>query len=430
MTISRRTLLAAGAAALGGGRVTGAARTLSHGRAPNVLVIVLDTLRADRMHPGASRTPRLDAFARRAVTFDDAWAHSSWSLPSHATILTGRLPHEHGADWPGLRLRHATPTLAEFFAARGYVAGAFSSNSSWVTPEYLNHGFLRFQAYSLEDHLRRTTWGRVGDRAAQELGAHNAGRGRKAPAVHAQLLRFIERYADRPFFAYVCHMDANQALHRAKLNHPFWARQPSAAQIVAGYDAGVRVLDAQVAGLLDELERRGTLANTLVVVTSDHGESFGRANPGDHDPDGHGSSLYPEQTAVPLIVRPPGGTTPRRVSTLAGVGALPATIARLLGHGDHPFPGPALPVEEAWAAEVSGAPVVVQTLNYAEHRGQALVTPRHLLLRDLAAGRELLFDRVADPSCAADLGTSHGAFAALRERLRRELAATGLRDGG
>ena len=130
--------------------------------ATNVLIIVLDTVRSDRFaHSGGnSITPNLDRIASNGVRFDNAWSVSSWSLPTQASILNGRYPHQHGADWPNLRLNGAYPTLAEFFAARGYVSGAFSGNAAWITPEYLGPGFLRFEVYILEDLLRRTVLGR------------------------------------------------------------------------------------------------------------------------------------------------------------------------------------------------------------------------------------------------------------------------------
>lgn len=158
--------------------------------AVNVLVLVLDTVRWDSFQrpDGPSLTPNIDRIAARGATFRNAWAASSWSLPAQATILSGRYPHEHGADWPSLALAKDRPTLPGYFGRRGYVAGAFSGNSAWVVPEYLGSGFLRFRVYTLEDLLRRTTYGRMVGRASWVVGLHPAGRGKKAPTVNAQLL--------------------------------------------------------------------------------------------------------------------------------------------------------------------------------------------------------------------------------------------------
>jgi arylsulfatase A-like enzyme len=423
----RRFLAVASTAAFGMGalpsRAWGRRTLLQEGRPPNVLVVVLDTVRGDRFGLSTSLTPAYDRFAARGIRFDDAWAPSSWSLPSHASILTGHAPHRHLADWPGLALAPGMPTLASFLGERGYVAGAFSSNSAWVTPAYLNRGFQRFRAYSIEDHLRRTTLGRVSNRVARKLGAHEAGRGRKAPEVHAQFLDFIEGHPDRPFFAYVCHMDVNQGFHHERLNHPFWESPSGTPAVVAAYDRALTTLDAQVGDLLDELERRGVLDNTVVVVTSDHGESFGPEHAGDHLPTGHGTSLYPEQTHVPLAIvapdRLPAGLV---VSSLAGIGSIPATVCGLLGL-EHPFPSPELPTDPGTPVAEGAGSGVVQILHYDDHRGSALVTGRWLFMKDDVVGEERLFDRIADPLCAVDLGSDHPAFGGLRSRLEGAIAS-------
>ena len=190
--IPRRAFIVSAAASVAGAATLGAGRRQGGPPAPlNVLLVLLDTVRADRFDAlsAAGALPHLSRLASRGIRYSNAWAHASWSLPSHATILTGRYAHEHGADWPGLRLDPAAPTLASWFSGQGYVAGAFSGNSNWVTPEYLGHGFLRFQAYDFEAHLRRTTFGRKLGRAVQPLGGHFAGRGRKAPTINRELLQ-------------------------------------------------------------------------------------------------------------------------------------------------------------------------------------------------------------------------------------------------
>jgi len=192
--LSRRQFLASTIGAAGALSLTGQARRPRSANPPfNVLIVVLDTVRYDRFSEnGFARVPALRQFATEGVSFSNAWANSSWSLPSQATIMTGALPYQHNADWPDLRLKSGVPTLAGFLAQCGYVAGAFSSNSAWITPEYLGRDFLRFQAYSLEDHLRRTTQGRMVNKIAEPLGFHSAGRAPNAPAVNAQFLEFVE----------------------------------------------------------------------------------------------------------------------------------------------------------------------------------------------------------------------------------------------
>ncbi len=356
----------------------------------NVLVIVLDTVRRDSFESDAGmQTPNLLRFAAAGTTYENAWSSSSWSLPAQATVMTGAYPHVHGADWPRLKLGANTPTLAEFFAARGYKTGAFSGNSSWVTPEYLGRGFLRFKAYRLEDLARRTSYGRVISGLVEPLGLHYAGRGKKAPRLNQEFLGFVSDHPGRPFLAYLCYMDVNQRFHNASLNHAFWESKPSLRNVRAAYDSGLRELDSRIGGLLDELKARGALANTMVIVTSDHGESFGEET-GDHDPKGHGNSLYPEQTRVPLFIIFPGRVAAgARVTEPVSIRAIPATITAALGLVGAPF-GSALPLPGE--AGVSSGAAVLSTLHYGERDIESLVWNRWQYISTPAAHKEELFD--------------------------------------
>ena len=134
-------------------------------RGTNVLLIVLDTLRADHLSSYGNQrrtTPNIDRLAEHGILFENTFANSSWTLPSHASLLTGRLPFEHKADWWD-PLDRTYPTLAEVVARRGYRTAAFAANTSYVTPEWgLARGFSHFETYgsSLADDVVRTVYGR------------------------------------------------------------------------------------------------------------------------------------------------------------------------------------------------------------------------------------------------------------------------------
>ncbi len=404
--------------------------------ATNVLIVVLDTVRADRFAGFAqsSLTPNLNQLAAEGVSLENAWSTTSWSLPSQASILTGHYPHEHGADWPSLRLGKKYPTLGGFLAARGYVTGAFSGNAAWVTPEYLGRGFLRFDVYQLEDLARRTVHGRKIDKLLEKVGYHSAGRGKKAPKLNAQFLRFLDDYRGRPFFAYLCYMDVNQAFHDRKLNHGDPKQVPAQA-IIEAYDRALIVLDAQIGELFSELRRRGLLENTLVVVTSDHGESFGGDETNDHNPEGHGTSLYREQAAVPLFVIYPGKVPAgRRSSRSVSIYQIPATITRLLGLVDSPFPGE--PLSVSWEQE--GAPEQRNSSLLAELRdldaktiAQSVVNGHWQYIHhpnDMKQIRkgEALYDFAADPlekENLAGAARSQSLVARMREDLQHLLSS-------
>ena len=397
--------------------------------AVNVLVIVLDTVRYDRFtRPvGYSLTPRLDQITAKGVSFENTWSTTSWSLPSQASILTGRYPHEHGADWPRLQLDEKYPTLGELFARHGYVTGVFSGNASWVTPEYLGRGFLRFDVYVLEDILRRTAYGRPIGRLLWEVGYHYAGRGKRAPKVNAEFLKFLDDYPDRPFFAYLCYMDVNQAFNNRRLNRGFWTIPPSEHEVIEAYDEGLKILDQQIGDLFTELAKRGVLQKSLLIVTSDHGESFGARSTEDHDPSGHGTSLYPEQTKVPLFVifpeKIPAG---HNVKANVSLRQIPKTITQVLGMKDSPFVGQPLPVasDPSNALEDKRAPLLA-TLNYDNQRVQSVVWRpwQYINNRNHPGNGEELYDLAEDPLAKKRLEPNPSLAQQIREILQRLMSA-------
>jgi arylsulfatase A-like enzyme len=383
----------------------------------NVLVVVMDTVRYDRFArgPEATLTPNLDRRAARGVRFENAWSTSSWSLPAQVSILTGRDPHEHGADWPEFALDPAVPTLGQFFTSRGYVTGAFSANPSWATPEYLGPGFLRFDVYTAEDVLRRTTLGRRINRALRSLGYADGGRAKEAAQVNAEFLNLLDDYPDRPFFAYLCYMDANAAVYDRKYN-TYFRQQAPMEEVADSYDAGLRRLDASIGALFDELERRGALENTIVVVTSDHGESF----PGvgdDHAEEGHGTSLYPEQVRVPLFVIAPGlvpsgGTVRDVVSTRA----IARTVVSLIGAADAPFPGHLLPLPND-GSRSDDAPPALASLRYGDADVESVARDRwyYIVRNDAEAPKEEMYDIVQDPTARTPVETPEPSLAPFRD---------------
>ena len=396
---------------------------------PNVLLIVLDTVRYDSFtRPNEkSLTPHLDRFVTKGVRFDNAWSTSSWSLPSQASILTGRYPYEHGADWPEFRLNEKHPTLGEYFTRHGYVTGAFSGNAAWITPEYLGRGFLRFEVYIEEDLFRRTVYGRVLGKVLGEIGYHDSGRGKKAPQLNREFLRFVDQHQNRPFFAYLCFMDVNQYFHNRRFNSAFRKLAPM-GEVSQAYEQGLKLLDAQIGDLLAELERRRILENTVVVVTSDHGESFATAAIDDHDPPGHGSSLYSEQVKVPLFVIFPGKLAGgQKINRAVSIRAIPATVSRLAGLSDTPFhDAPLLPPELQEPSWKDSDGSVLATLNYDNRNQQTLIFDPWQFIRDLNGSdkkKEELYDLSADPAARNNLAPNHAALPILRGRLSQQLEA-------
>ncbi len=315
---------------------------------PNLVVVVIDTLRAD--HLGSygwqrAQTPRLDALAAQGTRFAAARAPSSWTLPSVASILTGRYPVEHGAERLSAALSAKHVTIAETLAAAGYETAAFSANIWFVNSELgLAQGFERFDAIEAPPDAKRTN-----DSVLVRDGTDRGAQAAAADVVTDAVLKWKAARADpsRPYFLYVHYFDPHSsyappdawaARFGVKADDPLLTggqgmlafgaalpAEPTLSTLLALYDAEVAFTDAEVGRLFDGLGILGA-RDTYVIVTSDHGEEFG-----DHGGLGHGRTLFEEMIRVPLIVA--GGDLPsgRVVDMPVSLVSVAATLAELAG---------------------------------------------------------------------------------------------------
>ena len=258
----------------------------------NLLLVTLDTTRADHIgcygHSQAL-TPTLDTLAKNGVLFEKAYATVTMTLPSHATILTGLHPPEHGLHLNGKgRLGNQIPTLAEVLARNGYETGAFIAAFVLHSKFGLDRGF---QTY--DDDLAG------GERFGDE--SHLMRNGRQM--VDAALSWLTGR-RQKPFFCWVHLYDPHAPFegHAEEFGDRFRD---------APYDGDIAFADQQVGRLIDFLKARGLAKRTIVVVVGDHGEGFG-----EHQEREHGFMVYNSTVHVPLIVSsPPNFKTGHRVST-------------------------------------------------------------------------------------------------------------------
>ncbi|MBI3661466.1 MAG: sulfatase [Acidobacteria bacterium] len=407
--------------------------------APNVLVIVVDTLRAD--HLGCygyarSTSPNIDRLAREGVLFEEAYATSSWTLPSHASILTGLYPSEHGALKFPLDKRHRT--LPEALRERGYRTAAFSANTVLFTQAYgFGRGFIRFEDYfqNAADMFARTYLGRlIRKHIARHLGYEDLPGRKRAADINRSLLRWIDRNPAKPFFAFLNYFDVHDPYlppqpYRSRFStqknpggrfNSFVGRdsfdlftKEILENEVAAYDGALSYVDDQVGTLMAELNKRRLTENTIVVLASDHGESFG-----EHGLYGHETSLYREQVRVPLIFRWPGKIAPeRRVNVPVSLAGLAATILDWAGEASQEkFPGPSL--VKTWngepypdwpdpMAELAANPKIREKKVPTAHGSlRALVSGKWYYIVHEKFGPEL-YDVVNDPLLQNNL--AHGA---------------------
>ncbi|WP_205679163.1 sulfatase [Aquisphaera insulae] len=368
------------------------ARAMPATGSPNVLLIVLDTVAAGHLSLYGYPRPTsgtLVELAGRGIRFDAAQAASSWTLPSHATMFTGRWMHELSVGWLN-PLDGSHSTLAEFLAARGYATAGFVGNTMYCSRDSgLNRGFAKYEDYifpaftapktavmvnrllavlgkvlpfvearpellPLQPYVQRAWQSLVFDR-------------KDAASVNREFLGWLAGRGDsaRPFFAFLNYSDAHTPyeLPEGRI-HRFGEAQPDDRQrelirrwgeldkirlverdqplLVDAYDDCVADLDEQLGKLMDRLQRLGVLGRTWVIVASDHGESFGEHT-------GvfcHGTSLYQTEVHVPLLIIPPGESpiaTPRVVKETVSLRDIAATITDLVGlAAESPFPGESL----------------------------------------------------------------------------------------
>jgi arylsulfatase A-like enzyme len=365
-----------------GGKQINESRALSHLPAatpgsPNVLVIVVDTLRADHLSSyGYSRpiTPMIDNLARSGALFENAIAPSSWSLPSHASLVTGRSVHEHGMGnvepmpWQGWdkSALNALPTLGEALQKQGYRTGAFSANRIYFTSNVgLGRGFIHFEEYfdGVGDSFIRTQFGRefarlymnrsskskitrafryfgLGswlDKDSEGSGDYGGiyGIRKRADEVNRETLRWIERTGEHPFFAFLNYLDVHFG-YGGPVGYPKPAWDHGTT--IDEYDAGIKYTDDYVGQLLHELDSLGVLKNTIVIITSDHGEALG-----DHGLSFHGAALYSDLVRVPLAISWPGHVPPGvRVAQPVSNADIANTVLSLIGAKQNQFSGPSL----------------------------------------------------------------------------------------
>jgi choline-sulfatase len=383
---------------------------------PSIVLITLDTVRAD--HIGCygyrtAETPALDGLARDGTRFANAYTVVPITLPSHAAILTGTYPMWNGVrDFTSPGLRGTVPALAEILKRRGLSTAAFISSYALNSMRGLNRGF---EVY--DDQMN------LGAGSSRDLFLAT----RPGDTTTIRMLEWLDRHRDKPFFVW---------LHLYDAHSPYRSPEPYASRHAAlPYDGAIAFDDAQVGRAMSALRRDGLYDSSLIVVTSDHGESLG-----EHGEAQHGFFVYNSTLLVPLIVKWPGGRDSGRVvaqpvSTID----IASTIAQAAGVPDsdqHNFQGESL---ARWTGP-GVASTAKQALVYSEsyyardsfgwHELRALVDRQY---KYIDAPEPELYDVEHDAGELSNIIANHEAVAGsmrtkLKELERRhtnETASTG-----
>ena len=421
------------------------------GNRPNVVLVALDTARADHFsgygYPKPT-TPNLDNLAKKGVLFETAIASAPSTMRSFATVFTGLLPHQNNTDLD-TPLRKGFLTLASILSSRGYQTAGFNANFTQGTARTgLAQGF---ELYSDDDGtLRSDLLGVDFVKAYWWLVYYPFIRpdyiaGRDARALNQEIFRWFGHRRKQPFFLFVNYFDVHEPYSaipeigdrfgnaqrtlaqriRAEVDGLYLAievpRSPAEqAALIAGYDSSLAYADSQIGKLLQLLESSPEWANTYIIVFGDHGQAFGT-----HRHYGHGWGLNWELLHVPLIIAGPGIPQGRRVKDLVGLQQVFATVLDLsAGEGGAPEPNS---LRCSWTLPLNAcdsAPMVISELGVRQQWGMgspsiSVVTPQWHLIRDAAEDLQL-YDLTTDPGEKVNLAGSpehQTDIAALQSRL-------------
>jgi arylsulfatase A-like enzyme/Tfp pilus assembly protein PilF len=369
----------------------------------NVVVITLDTTRADRLGCYGFRgveTPAIDALAREGVVFDHATATVPLTFPSHSSIFTGLVPPHHGVrDNGGFFLDESKVTLAERLKQAGYATGAFVA--AWVLER--KWGLAQgFDEYSDKFDLSKYKVVSLG--TVQKPGDE----------VMSDAIAWLETVKERRFFAWVHLYDPHTPYDPPE---PFSSRYPSQP-----YLAEIAYTDSVVGRLTAWLREKNLIERTLVVLTGDHGESLG-----EHGEATHAYFIYDSTTHVPLVVRTPWGVRGRRAAQTSGVDVMP-TVLDLAGLPPQPgIDGRSLAREILDPAAGSDSVAYSETYFPRYHFGwQHLRALRSREYKYVDAPEPELYDLSADPGETKNI---YRAFSRRAEDLRLRLEALAKAEG-
>jgi arylsulfatase len=375
---------------------------------PDVVLIVVDTLRADHLSCyGYERntTPNIDRLAREAIRFENAISTAPWTLPSVASLLTGQYPSALGIHDQPARIDDRFPLLSELLREHGYATRGFVSHAMVSARLGFGRGFDVYHEEASIEHRSITS-----------------------TAITQKAISFLSGDEERPVFLFLHYFDPHydywlhgehnfSAPYRGRLGSgesvpDLWGELDTlspedVAYLISLYDSEIAFTDRHIGALLDELEAQDRFDDSIVIVTADHGEEFL-----ERGWLGHSITLHQELIRVPLIIKLPG-VGARVVETPVSLMDVAPSLLRHLGLEVPPgLDGRALDLTSG--APVPSAPVFSETFNPQIHRPGR---PKRVSLRSVVLGRrKFIFDSVRDEGAFYDLAEDPGERSDLSER--------------
>ena len=378
----------------------------------HVILVTVDTLRTDVLSAygaGGVATPNIDQLAEDGVLFQNAISAAPWTLPAVTSIMTGLSPMVHGAVRPNSKLSDSVPTLAEYLHADGYFTTAIGNNPLLTTDFNLSQGFLEYNFFP------KLFGGSFGARLLYWL----------APALFSpstesltdSAVSWLDSNYEKDFLLWIHYFDPHVPytpppeflpetnppstmgtyfIDTRRIRDGEFVPSPAEERWIEQlYEGEVRYLDKNVGDLLAALKRLDLYADSLIILTSDHGEEFW-----EHGGYEHGHTLYNEILQVPLIIKLPSfAAAKKKISTPVPTQALMPTILDLCGiefQTNHLSVGSLLPLWGQSPATLEERPIISTGLLYNENQ-ESVIFGRLKYIRSLLTNREELYDLVRDP---------------------------------
>ena len=421
----------------------------ARGDRPNIILLILDTVRASNLSLyGYARptTPVLDSLARDATVFEAAFSTAPWTAPSHASMMSGLWASQAGADYLNPMYDSVT-TVAQVLGALGYRTGGFMANAGYAGYQLgISRGFSHYEdfPFSWWQALWSTTLSQTGSarivlEALRDGGRWKIRRAILRPDLRTTTVRKAEpqtaddiathffawhdKQSRGPYFAMLNFFDAH-APYRSP--EGFRTRFNQGRRKIDLYDGAIAYEDSIIGTIVTRLRERGEFDRTVLIVTADHGEQFG-----EHRLNGHGNSLYLPLIHVPLLVRAPGRVPAGvRLETIVSLRDIASTIVEFAGGADDALPGASL--SHAWSGSDRArlSPVMAEAAAAVNPNRDNLTRtgPIHSVLDSAGHfvrygdGREQLFDWQRDGGEVVDLSESAGAPARIA-RYRARISA-------